>query len=264
MTKQCIDQMGHHLNIPSSPQRIISLVPSQTELLFDLGLADQVVGATKFCIHPKERVRETRKIGGTKNFKLSVIDELQPDLIIGNKEENYQEGIEQLQEKYPVWMSDIADLDDALAMIRGIGSITGKADQASAIAERIQSDFDALSSASIIRRTLYFIWQDPHMVAGKGTFIDEMMLKAGFDNVIQEDRYPSVTEDDIKRLNPEVVLLSSEPFPFKEKHVQMYRKLLPEAKVKLVNGEMFSWYGSRLLKVIPYLKALQETITNEE
>ena len=254
--------MGNQLVLSSFPQRIVSLVPSQTELLFDLGLADRVVGITKFCIHPKEKVQSVRKIGGTKKFKFDLIDELQPDLIIGNKEENYQEGIEQLQEKYPVWMSDIADLDDALAMIKGIGAVTGKAAQATLMAEKIGAEFASLTSSMMSRRTLYFIWQDPYMVAGKGTFIDEIMTKAGFENVIQDDRYPAISEEDIKSHNPEVVLLSSEPYPFKDKHIQNFSALLPHASVHLVNGEMFSWYGSRLLKVIPYLNDLQLKITN--
>ncbi len=263
MTKQITDQMGNTLSLASPPQRIVSLVPSQTELLYDLGLDAEVVGVTKFCIHPADKIANVTKVGGTKNFKFDVIDSLQPDLIIGNKEENYQEGIERLQERYPVWMSDIADLDDALGMIRGVGQVVDRQQEADGMAQQIASDFSTLEASAHHKRALYFIWQGPHMVAGKGTFIDVMMQKAGLINVIEKERYPELSEAEIKTLNPEVILLSSEPFPFKDKHVQQYQQLVPDASVHLVNGEMFSWYGSRLVKVIPYFQELQKIITSE-
>ena len=203
------DQMGNVITLPSPPKRIISLVPSQTELLFDLGCENEVVGRTKFCIHPRDKIDTIRKIGGTKNFKLDVIDELKPDLIIGNKEENYQEGIEALQAKYPVWMSDIVDLSDALDMIKQIGQLVDKASRAEAIAEQIQSDFQAIEQPSPLKKTLYFIWQDPYMVTGTSTFINEMLPLAGCENMVTQERYPTLEAQDILNLNPEVILLSS-------------------------------------------------------
>ena len=254
--------MGNVITLPSPPKRIISLVPSQTELLFDLGCDEEIVGRTKFCIHPSDKIDAVSKIGGTKNFKLEVIDELQPDLIIGNKEENYQEGIEALQTKYPVWMSDIEDLSDALDMIKQIGQVVDKASRAEAIAEQIQSDFDAIERLSPLKKALYFIWQDPYMVTGAGTFINEMLPLAGCENLVTQQRYPTLAAEDIINLNPDVILLSSEPFPFQEKHVAAFQALVPSATIRIVDGEMFSWYGSRLLKSAAYFKDLKRQISS--
>lgn len=248
--------MGFEVIVPRNP-RIISLVPSQTELLFDLGLDAQIIGVTKFCIHPSDKVKQKPVIGGTKKFRFNTIDELQPDLIIGNKEENYQEGIEQLKNKYPVWMSDITTLDEATEMIRGIGYIVDVEERASRLADDILKSF-ANVKKQIPKRTLYFIWQNPYMAVGNNTFIDEMLQRIGLINVASSiDRYPELTPSQIQELDPELVLLSSEPYPFKEKHVGAFRNLCPDASVQVVDGEMFSWYGSRLLKAVDYFNELK-------
>jgi ABC-type Fe3+-hydroxamate transport system substrate-binding protein len=257
--KTFTDQMGRTVNLPNSPKRIISLVPSQTELLFDLGLDVEVIGLTKFCIHPKGKIKEKTVIGGTKNFRFEQIDELKPDLIIGNKEENYQEGIEQLAEKYPVWMSDITNLESAYEMIEQVSELVGKAEKGKEMVWEIKSSFSALTNQQLIksnRKTLYFIWKNPYMVAGKGTFIDEIMEIGGFENCTIESRYPSLMETQIQELQPETILLSSEPFPFKSTHIAEFQQLCPNTKIQIVDGELFSWYGSRLLKTAEYLKEL--------
>lgn len=250
-----MDQMGREVIIPFPPQRIISLVPSQTELLYDLGLEDRVVGITKFCIHPKSWQQSKTIIGGTKQFKFDVIDSLKPDLIIGNKEENYKEGIDQLSAKYPVWMSDIASIDQALDMILVLGNITNERVKSISISEKIKEGFASFGYKKR-RQTIYLIWKDPFMAAGRGTFIDEIMDFSAFENIVNEPRYPELTFDQIVSLAPEVILLSSEPYPFKEKHIAEFRAVLPNTEIRLVDGEMFSWYGSRMLKAVEYLKAL--------
>lgn len=249
------DQMGKEVIIPFPPQRIISLVPSQTELLYDLGLEDRVVGITKFCVHPKAWQQSKAIVGGTKQFKFDVIDALKPDLIIGNKEENYKEGIDELSTKYPVWMSDIASIDQALDMILALGNITNERVKAISLSERIKEGFASFGYKKR-RKTIYLIWKVPYMAAGRGTFIDEIMDFSGFENVIEAPRYPELTFDQIVNLAPEVILLSSEPYPFKEKHIEEFRTALPNSEIKLVDGEMFSWYGSRMLHAVDYLKAL--------
>lgn len=243
------------------PQRIISLVPSQTELLADLGLGDRVVGITKFCIHPEEWRKTKAIVGGTKNFDFDMIRSLNPDLIIGNKEENYQEGIEELQKHFPVWMSDIVTIDDACQMILSIGDITDASEKASALIERIKNEFK-----SVVRlepqSTLYLIWKNPWMGAASGTFIDEMLKLSGLRNCLKsKTRYPELTSDEIGQLNPELILLSSEPYPFKEKHMEELQMLCPTSKILLVDGEMFSWYGSRLLKFPTYLEDLKRVLS---
>jgi ABC-type Fe3+-hydroxamate transport system substrate-binding protein len=248
------DQMNRTINIPEQPQRIISLVPSQTELLVELGLEDRLVGLTKFCVHPKGLKKSKTIIGGTKNFRFEKIEALRPDLIIGNKEENYQEGIERLAKTYPVWLSDISNLEDAFKMILEIGKITGTSIEAIKCIDQLRKDFDQLS---IFKGTaIYMIWKDPMMVAGKATFIDDMLLRSGFKNIIDQKRYPELTMEDLLKLSPDYLLLSSEPYPFKESHLDEFQKLLPQTKVLLVNGEMFSWYGSRLKHFVSYSKTL--------
>ena len=247
------DQMGHVLTIHSSPKRIISLVPSQTELLFDLGLDNEIVGITKFCVHPSAKTKEKEKIGGTKKFNLEKIHALQPDLVIGNKEENYAEGITELQQHYPVWMSDILTLEDACAMIREVARITDRHDAGNKMADEIFQRFKNYIPPANKLRAAYFIWREPYMVAAGGTFIDDMLKRFGVNNIFgQYDRYPAVSIELVKEQNPELIILSSEPYPFKEKHIEEFREFFPSAKVIIVNAEYFSWYGSRLLKSVEY------------
>jgi ABC-type Fe3+-hydroxamate transport system substrate-binding protein len=251
--------MGRRVVVPYPPQRIVSLVPSQTELLFDLGLGNRVMGVTKFCIHPAEARQQAAIVGGTKNFDFTKIDALKPDLIIGNKEENYQAGIEQLAEKYPVWMSDISTLTDSLDMIRRVGLITGRKPAADSLADEITSSFAALPGFSVPISAAYFIWRKPYMVAASGTFIDDMLRRAGFRNAFAiSNRYPEVTAEQLARAAPSVILLSSEPYPFAEKHVAEVQTICPSATVRIVDGELFSWYGSRLRHSAAYLQSLNQ------
>ncbi len=257
------DQMGSAVNIPPLPQRIISLVPSQTELLFDLGLSDRIVGVTKFCIHPREKVKNIPLVGGTKNFNFATIAALQPDLIIGNKEENYQEGIIKLKEIYPVWLSDIADLEQALAMIQQIGNLTGTATEAQFLIQKIAGSFQNIPVALNIP-TAYFIWRAPYLSVGHNTFIHQMLQTCGLRNVFSDlERYPVITGPFLQTARPKLILLSSEPYPFRQKHVSEFKQLCPEALVKLVDGELFSWYGSRLQYSAVYFTQLIRKIKSE-
>ncbi|MGB0524689.1 MAG: ABC transporter substrate-binding protein [Flammeovirgaceae bacterium] len=250
-----IDQMNREIQVPNTPQRIISLVPSQTELLIDLGLEDQLIGITKFCIHPAGLTKKKQIIGGTKKFRFEAIDALQPDLIIGNKEENYQEGIEQLAQKYPVWMSDIVSLEDAFQMMLAIGEMTHTTGQAQALVDQIRQNFQQLPKFPK-QKALYFIWRKPYMLAGRGTFIHTLMEMANLENVIQGERYPALEIEALQALQPDTVLLSSEPYPFKKKHLEELQEIFPKANIQLVDGELFSWYGSRLLHTPAYFKVL--------
>ena len=252
------DQMGRTVEVPEQLRRIISLVPSQTELLSDLGLDSEVVGITKFCIHPDEWFRTKTRVGGTKKLNLEVIRSLEPDLILGNKEENSRSDIEWLAAGYPVWMSDISTLDNALEMIAAVSSLVNKEKEGLRMAEDIADAFDRqLHPSSKPLKALYLIWYNPWMGAGSGTLIDDMLKRCGFQNVLDSHRrYPELSPEVLATLNPEVVLLSSEPFPFKDKHSDAIRTFFPSAKVLLVDGEMFSWYGSRLLKSPAYFAQL--------
>ncbi len=255
-----IDQLNREVELSKNPLRIISVVPSQTELLFDLGLDEEVIGITKFCIHPTEWFRSKTRVGGTKNLNLDRIDELQPTLIIANKEENDQHQIEVLAQKYPVWISDIQTLDDALEMIKKVGLLVNKEARANVLIDSIWANRKLQQIKKTNLSVLYLIWYNPVMVAGTDTFIHNMIEEAGFQNIVTITRYPVLTNEEIKALNPDVVFLSSEPFPFKEKHIQEMQLILPNANVKLVDGELFSWYGSRILKSFEYFRALNEEL----
>lgn len=255
MLKAFTDQMGREVMVPFPPRRIISLVPSQSEFLADLGLDDRVAGITKFCIHPESWFKDKPKVGGTKHFNFDAIEALKPDLIIGNKEENYLEGIRQLESRYPVWMSDVNTFDDALQMMVQIGQLTDRLQEAVSITDRIRDSLTG-GSESCSLRVLYMIWRNPWMVAGTQTFINDMLTRCGLSNVVTIPRYPEISFEEIRKLQPDVIFLSTEPFPFSEKHVDELSVILPDARVELVDGEMFSWYGSRLVYAGTYFTSL--------
>jgi ABC-type Fe3+-hydroxamate transport system substrate-binding protein len=253
------DQMNRTVEIPEPVRRIVSLVPSQTELLADLGLSDLLVGVTKFCVHPKGLKEQVGQIGGTKAVKIPNVIALKPDLVIGNKEENFQSDIEELERHVPVWMSDITDLASALEMIRMIGELTGTSERTNELTGVIQQQFNELESfkRSVPVRTLYLIWRKPYMAAGKGTFIDDCLSRCGLENCLSETRYPEI---DVQAIDPELILLSSEPYPFKDKHVEELQAHFPKATILLADGEYFSWYGTRMLGAPGYFKGLLELI----
>ena len=264
--------MGHVLLLKEQPQRIISLVPSQTELLYDLGLRDEIVGITKFCVHPDELFRSRQRVGGTKKIDFEKIRNLQPDLIIGNKEENERTQILELMHNYPVWMSDVKNLTDASEMIQAVGELVSKKDPALVMADQIKNEFNRLKSElqyhkPRIQRVAYFIWKNPYMTVAKDTFINHMLETCGFRNVFSESpdsRYPQVSVHQIQTADPELILLSSEPYPFKEKDVEVFKSICPAATVLIADGELFSWYGSRLLQAPRYFLQLLEKINQKD
>jgi ABC-type Fe3+-hydroxamate transport system substrate-binding protein len=253
-----IDQMGRAIDLRDHPQRIISLVPSQTELLYDLGLGERVVGITKFCVHPETWFKTKHRVGGTKKVDLDKIRALKPDLIIGNKEENERKDIEALANEFPVWMSDIRDLEGAMDMIRRIGGLTGTEAKANELALGIEHGFAALRPLPEERTVAYLIWREPYMAAGQGTFINDMLQRCGLTNVFDEGdaRYPEITPQELAEADPDIILLSSEPYPFKEKHIAEINMICPGTPVRIVDGEYFSWYGSRLLGAPAYFNGL--------
>ncbi len=256
---QFTDQLGRKVFLAKVPKRIISLVPSQTELLYDLGLADRVVGLTKFCIHPNSWFVSKHRVGGTKNLNFEVIKRLNPDLIIANKEENNQNEIERLMRDYPVWISDIGILDDALKMILSVGELTQSSEKASSIVKNVETEFSSLRPI-INKSVAYIIWKNPIMSVNKTRFIHDMLQRVGFTNVFANNNvnYPIITAKDLQLKNPDVILLSSEPFPFKDKHIAYFKEICPKAQVELVDGEFFSWYGSRLISSVNYFKKFVE------
>lgn len=256
------DQLNRSVEIGGIPQRIISLVPSQTELLFDLGLEEKVCGITKFCVHPSHWKKTKAIVGGTKNLRMEVIRSLQPDLIIANKEENEQEQIRLLAQDFPVWISDINTIENACQMIQQVGWITGTASVAENIVMKVSDMMQETSpEMQVPLKVLYLIWKEPWMAVGGDTFIHSMITAAGFENATAHlHRYPALTTYELAALAPDLIFLSSEPYPFRDEHVAEMDKILPPATVLKVDGEAFSWYGSRMMQAFPYFLSLRSQI----
>ncbi|PZR25986.1 MAG: cobalamin-binding protein [Citrobacter freundii] len=253
-----VDQTGRTVFLSGIPQRIISLVPSQTELLSDLGLDEEVIGITKFCIHPGKWFHTKKRIGGTKQVHQELICQLQPDLIIANKEENVKEQVEALAALFPVWITDVNNISDAYRMIHDLGMITGKSATADTIIEKVKQSFSVLKIPAVKPRIAYLIWRSPYMTVGHDTFIHSMLELAGYENVFADrTRYPEVSVEELQNAGCDQVFLSSEPYPFGQKHIDELQPLLPGVKIRLADGEMFSWYGSRLLYAAEYFHSME-------
>ena len=263
--KTLIDQIGTTHTFETSPSRIISLVPSQTELLYDLGLEDKIIGITKFCVHPYHFKSTKKSVGGTKKVHFEKIRLLQPDIIICNKEENTLEMVEQLRKICPVWVTNIATIEDNFQMITDFGQLFNCRTESQKWNDKLAfalTDFKNYIKDKEIKKAAYFIWKKPFMVAGSDNFINELLKLNHFENIYQnKGRYPEI---ELKKMrlegDPDLVFLSSEPYPFAEEDAFEIGRHTHHAKTVFVDGEMFSWYGSRLLKAFDYFKKMHEKL----
>ena len=239
--------------------KIISLVPSITETLFDFGLTDtEIIGLTKFCIHPKGLVKNVETIGGTKNLNLEKIKNLNPDLIIANKEENEKLQVEELMKDFKVWVTAIETLEDNSRFLAELGTLLNKENSAKNFNQKI-SDIIKGIKIQEPKKVCYLIWKNPYMTIGSDTFIHEILDKLGFENVFKnEKRYPEISVEEMK--NADFIFLSSEPFPFQQKHIDELQKELLNSKIVLVDGEAFSWYGTHLAKCGEYFFELLKSL----
>lgn len=239
--------------------KIISLVPSITKTLFDLGLGNHdLVGRTKFCIHPENFVKNIPIIGGTKNLNIDKIKALKPDLILANKEENVKEQVEELQQYFRVWVSDIANLKDNENFLWELGMVLKKNKEAEKINKEITNIFEGFKENQS-KKVAYLIWQNPYMTIGGDTFINEILEKIGFENIFKNrNRYPEITLEELKAAD--YLFLSTEPFPFNENHVKDLQKNFPDKKIVLVDGEAFSWFGSHISEYKKYYQTLADSI----
>ena len=258
------DQIGRELEISKPLDRIVSLVPSLTELLVYLGLEEKIVGITKFCIHPEDLRKKKTIVGGTKKVHLDKIRALNPDIILCNKEENTLEMVLDLEKICPVHVSNIITFQDSLELISKYGTLFNKEQTAlelvTALSDK-KSLFEAnLSSEKL--RVAYFIWRKPWMVVGGNTFINSMLELNGWINVYKDskERYPEIDLDQLKNKDLDLILLSSEPFPFQEKHIAEIQEH-SDARIEIVNGEFYSWYGSRQLESFKYFEDLQSYLS---
>jgi ABC-type Fe3+-hydroxamate transport system substrate-binding protein len=238
--------------------RIVSLVPSLTEYLWALGLEQEVVGITKFCIHPKAWWQHKTRVGGTKKVNFKTIETLQPTLIIANKEENTKEDIEQLQLKYDVLLTDITSLEEAYRYLLEIGRKVQREEKSMSLVNQIQAKFQSVVKIGQGSSFLYFIWKDPYFVVGPQTYIHALLTHFGLVNFCEIERYPALEQvlnnKDNQSILPDYIFLSSEPFPFEAKHLEEVQVLFPNSKIVLIDGEICSWYGSRMLKAPSYFK----------
>lgn len=255
------DAIGKSFDSQTRYRRIVSLVPSQTEYILDL-IGDNkdinVVGRTKFCIHPANKVSDITIVGGTKQVHIDKIKALNPDIVICNKEENTEEIANEIEAFFPVFTSEITTIDSALDYMLRIAQLLDLSEEGDIIKTQINQAIKGYQPIKQ-KKAIYLIWKDPYMAAGGDTFIDKMMNAAGYNNVLHDQlRYPTVILDDIKSYNPDVIFLSSEPYPFQEKHVSEFDAL--NIPTHVVDGEMFSWYGTRMLKSWEYFNQLQRTL----
>jgi len=264
--KSFTDQLGTHHVFESTPKRIISLVPSQTELLYDLGLEECIIGITKFCVHPFHFKSTKKVVGGTKKVHYEKIKLLRPDIIIANKEENTSEMVEELSKICPVWVTNIVTLEDNEKMIADFGVLFNKRTEAQKWIDKINfglADFKQFIKGVPSQKVAYFIWASPYMAAGKSTYINEMLALNHFENIYsdRESRYPEV---ELKKIrlegDPDLVLLSSEPFPFSDEHAFELGRFTHHAKTVFVDGQLFSWYGTRVVKAFTYFKKMHQSI----
>ncbi len=268
--KSLTDQLGTLHTFENTPKRIVSLVPSQTELLYDMGLEENIVGITKFCVHPFHFKSVKTIVGGTKTVKYDKIKALLPDIIIANKEENTLEMVEELRKICPVWVTDVVSVEDNLQMVTDFGQLFDKRTEARHWADKINfayQDFQAFIQNIPTKKVAYFIWANPYMVAGNHTFINEMLCLNHWENIYanREERYPEVIIQKMRiQGDPDYVFLSSEPFPFTDEHAFELGRYTHHAKTVFVDGEMFSWYGSRILKAFGYFRKLHERLPDAD
>lgn len=263
--KTVTDQLGRRIQIKDVPSRIVSLVPSQTELLVDLGLKERLVGITKFCVHPEDLRKEKKVVGGTKQVHYDRIAALAPDVILCNKEENTRDMVLELEQIAPVHVSDVRDIPGALELIDCYGNIFNVGKRAAQINGLIREKlegFQRVISGSPRRKVAYLIWKRPWMAAGKDNFIDYLLKLNNFDNVFGEEdsRYPEIVLDQLREKEVELLLLSTEPYPFKDEHRNDLQEKLKEVEVEIVDGEFFSWYGSRLIQAFEYFKQFHRSL----
>ncbi len=259
------DHLLRLVKITPYPKRIISLCPSVTETLFSLGLMHRISGRTRFCIHPKDRVGIVPRIGGTKSIHYDKIKSLSPDLILAVKEENTLEMVDNLSETYSVFVLDIKKLEEGWQMINTIGKLTQSLDIANELSGRIEQSWEPLKGMVSGTTCLYMIWDNPMMVVGSETYINSLLEHCGFVNLANQlhGRYPEINAGVLSDLSPQFLLLSSEPFPFKQKHLKTFHDLLPNSNIILVDGEMFSWYGSRMMQASNHIREILELIRKE-
>ena len=261
------DASGTLVAVPARPTRIVSLIPSVTELLFALGLDDRIAGVTVFCTEPRDRVARMPKVGREKDPDLSRIRALAPDLVIANMEENRRDVVDALRaEGVPVWVTFPRTVVEGIGLVRELGSLT----EAEAAAATLARSLEAAHARVLARvggrpraRVFCPIWRGPYMTVNRDTYVHDMLWTCGGDNVFADKptRYPTVTLDEVRAAAPDVILLPDEPFRFRAVHQADFNSLgdvpaVQAGRVHLVDGKLLSWYGPRIAEAVERLPAL--------
>ncbi|HET7339832.1 MAG TPA: cobalamin-binding protein [Methylomirabilota bacterium] len=261
-----IDASGVALALPRPPRRIVCLIPSVTETLCHLGLAEALVGVTAYCVEPRDVVRRKKKVGGEKNPDLAAIRALAPDLVVANIEENVREHVGTLREwGIPVWVTYPRTVAGALAMIRELGELTGTGERAEALLAELEPLYARVKAATARRapvRVFYPIWREPWMTIGPDTYVHDLLAVCGAANVYggAAERYPTLTLDDMAARRPDVIVLPDEPFRFRRAHLADFAPYtdvpaVRDGRVHLMDGKVFCWYGPRLGEALRTLPA---------
>ena len=255
------------LVLSAVPRRIVSLVPSITEILFALGVGDAVAGCTIYCTEPAEGVAAKARVGGEKNPALDAIRALGADLVIANVEENLREHVEALRGwGIPVYVTYPRTVADGIRLVRELGELTGAAGRGAAIAAALEADLArALGARGAGPRPRVFcpIWRRPYMAVGGDTYANDMLSVCGGDNVFAGGaaRYPTVTLEEVAAAAPDVILLPDEPYRFRRAHVADFAPFpdmpaVARGKIHLVDGKLLTWYGPRIGAALGELGAL--------
>lgn len=233
------------LKFDDCPQRIVSLVPSVTETLIELGVMP--VGRSSFCIEPKDIVDSIVRVGGTKTPNHHRIQNLQPDLVITNFEENTKEDVQKLQsEGLSVWVTYPDSVQSMLSLLEELAQLSEKKQQCESIIQMYKDLLEKKFPTSN-KTVLTFIWKDPWMVVGTHTYTHDLIEFSGAKNACTEKRYPTLTEHEIVDLSPDIILLPSEPYAFLDEHVAYWKEKIPSADVLKFSGEDLFWSGMRAI-----------------
>jgi len=253
------DDLERRIYLDKAPRKIISLCPSLSETLYDLGLAECIAGRTDYCVHPQELADRVPSVGGPKSVSIDAVKKIGPDLILIVKEENDKKNIEKLTALgYKCFIFDINSVSDALKMLVKLGKIFGLEKKASKIHDNVVKGLDSIKGIGNGASFLYMVWNSPYMACATDNYINSLLNHAGLSNCLSDrlKRYVIMPLNSLKSLSPELVLLPSEPYRYTFADRAKFEKIFPAARVELVDGEMFCWYGSRMAKASEYIKKL--------
>jgi ABC-type Fe3+-hydroxamate transport system substrate-binding protein len=262
-----VDASGAALRLERPPARIVCLIPSTTEVLCALGLADALVGVTAYCREPAHVVRQKARVGGEKDPDLAAIRRLGPDLVIANMEENRREDVEALRASgIPVWVTYPRTVAEMFVMIRQLGELTGTAARARALVEELEALVRGVAATTAGRPPVpvfYPIWREPWMTVNRDTYVHDVLRLAGGANVFGDcpERYPTVTLAEMAARRPEVILLPDEPFRFRRVHLRDFAPwsevpAVRNGRIHFIDGTLCSWHGPRLAEALRTLPPL--------